>query len=289
MINPRNIVRHLGIFTIALLVAGTLYPATPADSTGQLEDFENTIEENDSSADTVLIDFRDDEPSFFESLFADICYRMGRWFFRDALPEIMFGESWGELFTYDPLELWELRFASYPYATQGGLLTSDLSGKQHALQLRGYGFYHSRDLTGLGLRARFYPFPFGGVEYHRIHFTERLSDRLDHLTHSAFFVNVNRIRHERVMMAWGLGVTGVERRKFHFGPALNLSADIYPVKPVSLHWSYNIGGVNQSTVTETQLTVNLHYRRGEFGLGYQSFGADEVTIRGMTAGIGFYF
>ena len=185
-------------------------------------------------------------------------------------------------------KFWDCSFSHYPYINPGVGLYSMAAGKRFALNFSGHYFRHNSELSGISLRSQISPWNFLGVEFHLTDLVEELDHAKDHLWLHDIFINYYRVRGEHWALWWGLGLKGIEGNKTHHGVAFNLATEIYPVKPISLHLNYNVGSINEKSVSELLIRLNCHIHRAIIYSGYQRFAVSSAKIDGIIIGIGIY-
>jgi hypothetical protein len=262
-----------------------LYAQEKKEQEGKIEKFEKELDEKkkDSSKNRKSRRESDDEEgsSFWGSLIGELIVK-----------PVFFGVFIGigdEQAPYN-VNLWNSYFSDYPYAKSDvGLYSSaDRANKHFSIKLAGNYFYNSSDLQGFDFKASLCPLPFLGFALDFTDLTEDSGLKNDHIQFYNIFVNYFRGRWQHMSFWWGLGVKGIDGDRNRCGPALNVGTEIYPLKPISLHFNYNIGAVTQNAVGELLLQLNFHLQRSIFYIGYQRYSVGSSNLDGAIAGIGIY-
>jgi hypothetical protein len=253
---------------------------------GKIKEFEKELEKtkDDTSKDGAASHDNSDEeePSFWGWL-------IGEFVVKPALFYTFIGSSGDDDSPYS-VNLWNSYFTDYPYqASNAGLYASpDQTNKRFSMKLFGNYFYNSADLQGFDFRTRICPLPFLGAALDFTDLTEELGSEQDHIQIYNIFLNYYRGRSEHLALWWGLGVKGMEGDKTRFGPAFNFGTEIYPIKPISFHFNYNIGFLNDKGVGELLLHLNYHVQRSIVFIGYHRYSVGSAILDGAIAGIGVY-
>lgn len=156
------------------------------------------------------------------------------------------------------------------------------------MKLFGNYLYNRADLHGFDFRARICPLTFLEVALDFTHLTEDLDTQVDQLQIYNVFLNHHRVRSQYLALWWGLGMKGLVRDQTRHRFAVNIGTEIYPIKPISLHFNYNIGSINSQAVGELLLHLNCHIQRSILFMGYHRYSVGSALLDGAIAGIGFY-
>lgn len=188
------------------------------------------------------------------------------------------------------LNFWNSYFSDYPYQLHNvGLYASPaMTDKRFAMKLFGNYFYNSADLQGFDFRARICPLPFLGGAIDFTDLTEDLGSTQDHIQIYNIFLNYYRGRSQRLALWWGLGAKGIAGDITRHCFAVNIGTEIYPIKPISFQFNYNIGSINNKAVGELLLHFNFHIQRSILFVGYHRYSVGTRVLDGAIAGIGIY-
>ena len=282
------------LFLLPLLQIHPLNAQSKKKEKGKIGEMEKEIEkENDSDEDTSNDDEDEDEEYYtvddhsgwmgmlISDIFWDASFQMlvGMLFIFPNEDSLLYNGNLGNVY-----------YSDYPYADPREGLFSEAIGKRFSIELAGHYFYDESELTGIGFRGRLSPIPFISGEVHFTELREQLrSGGEDMVQLYSAFVNYNRLRLERWALWWGLGLTGIRGSIKHTGFAFNVGTEIFPAKPLSLHFSYNGGFLNGRYVPEFFGSLNVHIRRYAFFAGYQYWSAGAAVIDGILGGVKVYF
>lgn len=280
---------RLSILIIILLIfilGQSLLAQEKEEKKGKIKQFEEELEKTKADSSNHRSDRHgrsDDEgSSFWGSLIGELIVK-----------PVLFGAFIGGSDDDDSpfhVNLWNSYFSDYPYQSPnvGLYALSEQTNKRFSMKLFGNYFYNSPDLQGFDFRARICPLPFLGVAFDFTNLTEDLDSKQDNIQIYNIFINYYRGRSQRLALWWGLGVKGIAGDKTRLGPAFNLGAEIYPIKPISLHVNYNIGSVNERAVGELLLHLNCHIQRSILFIGYHRYSVGSAILDGGIVGVGVY-
>lgn len=252
---------------------------------GKIEQFEKELEKTKEDTSKNRSAQRDNPDEKRSSFWVGL---IGELIVKPILFGVFIGSSNGD--SPYSVNLWNSYFTDYPYqAPNMGLYSSpDQTNKSFSMKLFGNYFYNSADLQGFDFRARICPLPFLGAALDFTDLTEDSGLKQDHIQIYNVFVNYFRGRSQRLALWWGLGVKGIEGNKTNYTPAFNLGTEIYPIKPISFHFNYNIGSINEKAVGELLLHLNCHVQRLVVFIGYHRYSVGSAILDGAIAGIGVY-
>lgn len=264
----------------------TILAQEKKEKQGKIEQFEKELEKTKADSSNNRSDQHersdDESSSFWGSLISELIIK-------PVLFGVFIGSSDDDDSPYS-VNFWNSYFSDYPYQTSNvGLYTSpNQTDKRFSMKLFGNYFYNNADLQGFDLRARICPLPFLGAALDLTDLTEDLGSHQDHIQIYNIFINYFRGRGQRLAIWWGLGVKGITGDKTHYGPAFNFGAEIYPINPISFHFNYNIGAVNERAVGELLLHLNYHIQRSIVFIGYHRYSVGTAVLDGAIAGLGIY-
>jgi len=200
------------------------------------------------------------------------------------------------LYTYFPGEnealyngdLFSVKFQKYPYAfDKDGLMTFD-EGKFYSINMSTNYLYESADLNGVGFKLRFSPITFFNFTYQATRLYEETDDGSNRLTISDFHLNYYRFRLPEFTMWWGLGSKLISGDNDYSGFSYNHGFEWYVHPPVSVHYNYKASNINTVFVSDHALKLNYHWKPYFMYIGYQSFNAGNISIKGCSIGVGFF-
>jgi len=214
-------------------------------------------------------------------------------FFFDVFDDAFLYLTFGPIFPDDSVSfgnwLWQRGFTAYPYEENEPGLYSEHSAKRYAVSFSSHYFYNSTRLNGMGVNGWLAPFPFLAVEFQFTDLTEEYPGGFDHIRFYSFFANYFRVRRSHWQFWWGVGAKFIEGSLNKGGMAFNLGMNLYPIKPFSGSFNYNISAINSRSVGDLRLQLNFHLRRANFYIGYQRYSVGGVVLDGMLLGAGLYF
>jgi len=281
-----NILSTKSAFIFIILIAFSFPLSAQEKEKGKLADFEEEVEKgsdsNDSddyeSNDYDDYDSFDDDDSDF-SLFQGC----GQSFFR-GIADVLF-TSEAEI----QLGHTKVGYSDFPYCSNSDGIYDKHSKKKYSVYSNLSYFYESSTLDAFNFNARLSPHPAISVELNYSDFTEKLKTRYDHLRMYDFFINYNRLKFENIALWWGIGYKGFMGDRSHGGFAFNLGTNLFlPNTPVSLSINYNMASIESTGVSDFASKIKYHINRAEISLGYRLYKAGQVSINGLTLGIGFY-
>ncbi|MDP8239471.1 MAG: hypothetical protein P9X24_10310 [Candidatus Hatepunaea meridiana] len=201
------------------------------------------------------------------------------------------------LYTYFPGEkeafyngdLFSVKFQKYPYASgKDGLMTFD-EGKFYSIDISTNYLYESADLNGVGFKLRFSPITFFNFTYQVTRLHEETNGANDRLTISDFHLNYYRFRFPEFTMWWGLGSKLISGDNDYSGFSYNHGFEWYLHTPISVHYNYKASNINTVFVSDHTFNLNYHWKPYFMYLGYQSYNAGSVSIKGCSIGVGFFY
>ena len=178
----------------------------------------------------------------------------------------------------------------YPYFYDNeGEYAAELSdaGRKQSLKL-GTNYLFNR-VGGIELNATYKPIPLIGIEASYIHFSEKNRTNTDVLDITSVMVNYHRIREKHISLWWGLGVTYVGNKVSKAGFTYGLGAEIYPVKPISLHLSWKESFINESEVGVFKTQLKYHFKNKAIFAGYHHHQIAGEDISGPSVGFEMTF
>lgn len=252
---------------------------------GRLDEFEQQVSEE--SYDSYGDSHPNDSDDYGESL---ISVELDMDFFGNLsmLPYHTFIYHPEEDTMYYHSQFWHCNFSEYPYYEPEKGLISHSAGKQYSINFRGHYYYTDPSLDGMSLQARMSPSTFMSIEFHFTDLVEQLGTHEDYLRFYDIFLNYCRIRDERFVLWWGLGMKGMEGNDTYRGFAFNVTSEMYPGRPASIYVNYNVGNLNAHLVSELLLTLNFHIKRIYLYIGYQRVAVEKVSLNGFTSGLGIH-
>lgn len=176
-------------------------------------------------------------------------------------------------------------FAQYPYFEQDQGLYKIGGAKDFSMQLKANFYREGPALMGGGARLRVSPLRYFSGEAYVNLLSEQLENRTDRMMLSSFFINYHLVRQNTWALWLGIGdklVRGAGANED--GIAGNMTLEVYPINPVSLH-----ANISWGPYSELFTTMNFHANRYSFFVGYQAFFAGPADLRGIVAGSSFYF
>lgn len=144
-------------------------------------------------------------------------------------------------------------------------------------------------VNSIEVNARYRFDPMFGVELHHQSFFEDVRDGTEYLDVTSLGVNYYRLRERWITGWWGAGVTYVGNDVNTFGLMLNIGAEVYPFKPISLHASYQQSYINQSDIGTFRTKVKYHQKKWAYYLGYNDISLAGVKASGLVLGLEFRF
>ena len=180
------------------------------------------------------------------------------------------------------------RFNNYPYGKDGPGYFTSLSSKRISFYNSGSYFYESSTLTGFSFQSRFSPSSFLNIDFGYTRLREFINNKTDHLEIIDLHIGHNRIKKQFFDFWYGVGFKQISREQVNDGFAVSAGTNIYFKIPLSISAKIDIGFINDTKVNDNQIVINYHLNRFKVFLGYQYYGADSVTIQGLTTGLGFY-
>jgi len=278
-------------FIFIILIAFSFPLSAQEKEKGKLADFEEEVEKGSDSNDSD--DYESTEYDDYDSndddcddcdisnffLFLDISHAIG-----DGLIQLLF---------ISDLErengITKVGYSDFPYCGYSDGLYDKSSLKKYSIHTNYNYFRESDKLTAFNFNARLSPHPAIAVELNYSDFTEKLKTRYDHLRMYDFFINYNRLKFENIALWWGIGYKGFMGDRSHGGFAFNLGTNLFlPNTPVSLSINYNIASIESTGVTDFASKIKYHINRTEISLGYRLYKAGQISINGLTLGVGFY-
>lgn len=275
------------IVLLTFFVRHTVLAQEEEEKKGKIKEFEKELEktEDDSSKNRRNNNniSEEEDSSFLGSLVGELIMN----------PTLLFNLFIGSSDDEDSflgVNFWNSYFSDYPYQTPTmGLYSSpDQTNKCFSMKLFGNYFYNSADLQGFDFRARICPLPFLGAALDFTDLTEDLGSTQDHIQIYNIFLNYYRGRSQHLALWWGLGVKGIAGDKTRHSFAVNIGTEIYPIKPISFQFNYNIGSINGKGVGELLLHLNYHIQRSIVFIGYHRYSAGSGVLHGAIAGVGIY-
>lgn len=183
----------------------------------------------------------------------------------------------------------EFGYGDFPYADSYSGIYQTGNFKPFMFQTRVGYFYMNRDLTGYIFETIAAPHPYFSFQVNYNRLEEKMIRTKDSMGILDFFVNYNRIKDEIIALWWGAGVKNISGNSSHTGFAIDIGAEYFPIRPLSLSSRYNLGFIGGTTTDEFQVTTGIHINRIRLSAGYQSYRAGEITFSGIITGIGIYF
>jgi hypothetical protein len=182
----------------------------------------------------------------------------------------------------------DLKYTQFPYSDGSSGTFSYNANKVFSIKTDVHYFQLNRKLTGIGIMTKISPHPFVEFQFDYTRLSEKVDFDYNHLDFFNLFINFNRVRSESFILSWGLGLKTIFGNSTQNAFGLNFGTELFPVKPISVSFFYNIGFFKGATVDEMLLNLNLHVHRFKISFGYQKFRAGDIDFPGMTLGIGFF-
>lgn len=188
---------------------------------------------------------------------------------------------------------WEYRhFTPYPYYYNNvngeydfGLQTGD---KTDQFRL-GTNYLLGNNINSFELNARYRFDPLWGIELNHQSFFEDTRDGVDYLDVTSIGFNYYRIRERAVTAWWGVGVSYVGTDVATLGVMYNVGTEIYPLKPISLHVSFQQALINESNVGTLRTQLKYHRKKTAYYLGYHNISLGGIKASGAVLGLEFIF
>ena len=196
------------------------------------------------------------------------------------------------LFGYRPAER-HLRntLSAYPYASEdsGNFSSDTVATNKFRLDIEDQILWSSSRLFGNHLKAKVRP---AQGFYIQADYRELFERTIDNTTDNLALLHLNfcydRLRFEKVNLAWNLGVSyvgsGVRKAGFCYG----LSAEYFPGKRISFAGSAKWSKVNSRPVNTYEFQGRFHHNRFYAALGFQHLKIATPTYNFVTAGVGLY-
>ncbi|MDZ7342585.1 MAG: hypothetical protein ONB27_14595 [candidate division KSB1 bacterium] len=269
------------LFLLPIILCHTILAQEEKEKKGKIEQFEKELEEDNS--DSTISNDNQEGGSVLSNLLGEILFDP------KVLLYLFIGSSDNED-TFLGLNFWNSYFSDFPYQSRNvGLYASpEIANKRFSMKLFGNYFYNSTDLQGFDFRARICPLPFLGAALDFTELNEDLGATQDNIQIYNIFLNYYRGRSQHLALWWGLGAKGIAGDKTRHAFAINIGTEIYPIKPISFHFNYNIGLMNDNAVGELLLHLNFHIQRSIVFVGYHRYSVGTAILDGAIGGIGIY-
>ena len=178
----------------------------------------------------------------------------------------------------------------YPYFYDDeGEYAKELSdtGRKQSLQLGAN--YIFNNINGVELSALYKPLPILGIKASHIHFAEKSRTSTDFLDITSLSLNYYRVREKNISLWWGIGATYVGNEVNKLGFSYNLGLEIYPLKPISLHASWQESFINDSEIGVFKSKIKCHIKNKAIFAGYYRYQIAGEAINTPTIGFEITF
>ncbi len=244
-------------------------------SQGKLKSAKNSLSNssssNSSSSNSSSSSSSDnDGGGFFDDLFLELAYH------------VTLGVGFGEA-RYTEMN-------QYPYYNDGGEYTRNFEdGNNKRSSLRFGANYLINRVKGLEINSVFKPIPILGIEVSHVNFSEQTLLSSESLNVTSINANYYRFREKYFSLWWGAGVTYVGNEVDTWGGLYNIGADIYPFKPISLHFSWKQSFINDGEVDVFKSQIKYHIKKTALYTGYHNYKLGSETVSGVVFGLEYTF
>ena len=189
----------------------------------------------------------------------------------------------------------ETTFARFPYdePNSGLFLPTTLVGDKNRFHaVAHFQSNESRTLGGL-VQIKYTPISLltAEVNYLKLFDHEQVDNTTVEVT--SFSLNYNRLRLPRIHFWWGFGGIFInesdDRLEDNKAFSLNLGANYYFTKPLSLYGTMQIGEINDIIGAISEARIQVHLERYLLYAGYQDINFGDYEYSGVTFGAGIYF
>jgi len=178
----------------------------------------------------------------------------------------------------------------YPYYYKGeGEYAKELSDTGRKQNIRIGTNYIFSNIDVVELNVVYKPSPLLGINASYTHFYEKSRIDSDALDVTSLLFNYHRIREKNITIWAGLGATYVGNEVNEFGFSYNLGTEIYPFKPVSLHFSWQESYINEAEIQVFKSQLKYHIKNKAFFMGYQADRIAGESIKGLSVGFEIIF
>lgn len=195
---------------------------------------------------------------------------------------------------------WELekrghRATLTPYAfanSKKGLYSyeRDQEPAKFAISLSDRFVYENRNIQGNHLNLNFRFWQRAGLELdHLLLWENNPNFGKDQLSMLSVLAKYYRVRTERFVGWWGLGVNYVGSGINETGFAYGLGVEAFVAKPISLEATFNGGWINEAPISRFNAGLNYHIKNAKLSGGYEylKLGDIQFSLFSMGAGISF--
>lgn len=178
----------------------------------------------------------------------------------------------------------------YPYFYDDeGEYAKELSdtGRKQSLTLGTNYIFNT--INGYEFNALYKPLPILGIKASHIHFSEKSRTSKDFLDITSLSLNYYRVREKNISLWWGIGASYVGNEVRKLGFSYNLGIEIYPVKPISLHASWQESFINDRDIGVFKSQIKYHIKNKAIFAGYHVYQIAGEAIKAPTIGFQITF
>lgn len=182
-----------------------------------------------------------------------------------------------------PYPYYKNQFGEYAATTYVGEKRHDL------LQISGAFITGKSPVKGIQATVSYRFFDLLGASFSHTHFYEQSLHNTARLDLSTLLFDYYRIREKHLTASWSLGATYVGNNVEKIGFCYSLSADIFPVKPISFSLLWQQSFVNLKTINSLKIHVNYHLKQYALFTGYTKYALAGVNNPSFVFGLKYKY